>query len=62
MDSYAFEAEFTAVKHLGITPYGLRIDVEFAGLVTDGATSPVWRPARTSKPSVCASSRSEHAH
>ena len=36
MDSYAFEAEFTAVKPLGVTPHGLRIDVEFAGLVTDG--------------------------
>jgi hypothetical protein len=36
MDGYAFEARFTSVRPLGITPVGLRIDVEFAGLVTDG--------------------------
>ena len=36
MDNYAFEAQFTAVKPLGLTPLGLRLDIEFAGLVTDG--------------------------
>lgn len=36
MDSYAFRAQLTRISPIGITPEGLRLDVGFAGTVTDG--------------------------
>lgn len=36
MDSYSFTARFTDLKAIGITPSGLRLDVSFAGTVSEG--------------------------
>lgn len=36
MDNYAFRAQLTRISPIGITPEGLRLDVGFAGTVTDG--------------------------
>lgn len=36
MDSYAFRAQLTRISPIGITPEGLRLDIGFAGTVTDG--------------------------
>jgi hypothetical protein len=37
MDNYSFTGQFTDMKAIGITPSGLRLDVSFAGTVTEGA-------------------------
>jgi len=36
MDSYAFRAQLTRISPVGITPDGLRLDVGFAGTISDG--------------------------
>lgn len=36
MDSYNLEAHFTSVTPLGVTSHGLRLNIEFSGMVTDG--------------------------
>lgn len=36
MDSYAFEGQFTNVVPIGLTPLGLRVDLDFTGTLTDG--------------------------
>ena len=36
MDAYAFEARFTGVVPVGLTARGLRLDIGFAGRVTEG--------------------------
>lgn len=36
MDTYALEAHFTDVKPIGVTALGLRLDISFAGQITEG--------------------------
>lgn len=36
MDGYVFRAQLTRISPIGITPDGLRLDVGFAGTLTDG--------------------------
>lgn len=39
MDSYSFQAQVTRISPVGLVPEGLRIDVGFAGTVSDGPLS-----------------------
>jgi len=36
MDGYAFEARFTNIVPIGLTPVGLRVDLDYTGTITDG--------------------------
>jgi hypothetical protein len=36
MDGYAFEARFTNILPVGLTPLGLRVDLDYTGTITDG--------------------------
>jgi hypothetical protein len=36
MDGYAFEARFTNIVPIGLTPLGLRVDLDYTGTITDG--------------------------
>lgn len=37
MDTYAFRAQFTRVSPIGLTATGLRVDLGFAGTITEGS-------------------------
>ncbi len=37
MDGYVFRAQLTRVSPIGITPDGLRLDIGFAGTISEGA-------------------------
>jgi hypothetical protein len=36
MDGYAFEGRFTNIVPVGLTPLGLRVDLDFTGTITEG--------------------------
>jgi hypothetical protein len=36
MDGYAFEAQFTSIVPIGLTPLGLRVDLDYTGTMTEG--------------------------
>ncbi len=36
MNGYAFRGQLTRMSPIGITPAGLRLDIAFAGTITDG--------------------------
>lgn len=40
MESYAFQAQISRISPIGLVPAGLRIDVGFAGALTEGPASP----------------------